>query len=492
MLLCMLDTGFYRHHEALNHLRILAEWDFVHGDSITENQPGQDSLNQDEHGTITLSTVGGFKEGNLIGPAYGALFALAKTEWVPSETQIEEDWWTQGIEWADSLGAEVVSSSLGYTDWYTYEWMNGDSCVTTIAADIAASKGIVVCNAMGNQGNYQGSIIAPADADSILAVGAVDSSGNLAGFSSIGPTYDGRTKPEVVAQGAATYCVWPYDSTSYLRASGTSLSTPLIAGVAALVRDAHPEWSAMKVREALLMSASQARSPDNHKGWGIPNALRAINYIVPAVPDSLGVSSLGGGIGLTWRAVVTNQDSTPITDLAGYNIYRRGQGEEYGNTPLNPSVVPSNAYFDSTALAESTYYYTVTAVDTFGFESQRSSQVSGVWTGIAASFPPAALPGRLWLGQGSPNPFSFSTRISFGLPSAPEKGALTKTRVILRIYNALGQFVRTLLSGSLDPGQHLVYWDGRTEDGREARGGVYFCRLEAGDQIRSRRLVVLR
>lgn len=275
IVILMLDTGFRRVHESLQHLHILKEHDFINDDDTTWNQPG-DPEDQDHHGTITLSTIAGYSPGNLIGPAYNAYFLLAKTEDVSDEQPIEEDWWVEGLEWGDSLGAEIVSSSLGYIDWYTYEDLNGDFCVTTVAADLAAQDGILVVNAMGNGGPGPGTLIAPADADSIVAVGAVDSSGEIASFSSRGPTYDGRIKPEVCAQGVATYCAMPGDNPGdYIQASGTSLSTPLVAGLSALLLQIHPEWGPMDIREALISTASQSDNPNNDYGWGIANGFSA-------------------------------------------------------------------------------------------------------------------------------------------------------------------------------------------------------------------------
>ena len=288
VLVCMMDTGYLKEHQAFqladSEGRILAEWDFINNDGNTQNEPG-DPSGQHNHGTYTWSTLGGAADGNLYGPAYGAFFILAKTEDVSMEEPIEEDNWMAGMEWADSIGADVISSSLAYIDWYTYSDLDGNTAVTTQAADIAAERGIVVCNAMGNSGPGSGTLMAPADADSILACGAVDASGYLASFSSRGPTYDGRTKPEVCARGLYTRCADPYDVNGYTSVSGTSLSTPLIGGCAALILSARPYWTPMQVREAMMMTASRADYPDNNYGWGIPDLLAAIQYSFYLIGD---------------------------------------------------------------------------------------------------------------------------------------------------------------------------------------------------------------
>ncbi|UCE06095.1 MAG: S8 family serine peptidase, partial [bacterium] len=292
VLVCMLDTGFRKSHHAFQHLNIVAERDFVMGDDDTQTDYSNMYDYPDDHGTATWSTLAGFLEGKLIGPAFGADFLLAKTEDSRSETPIEEDYWIAGIEWADSLGADVVSSSLGYIHWYTFADMDGNTALCTKAADRAAGLGIVVVNGAGNErGNWWGHIIAPADGDSVISVGAVDRNGNLASFSSPGPTYDGRIKPEVLAMGVRTVCAISYGSPGYSSLSGisslngTSLSTPLVAGVTALLLQIHPEWTPMDVKQALTSTANYNDFPNNYYGWGIVNAVKAskleFSYITP-------------------------------------------------------------------------------------------------------------------------------------------------------------------------------------------------------------------
>ncbi len=270
--LAIFDTGFRKSHEVFApHFaegRVLAEWDFVFNDGNTSNEP-EDWSSAWNHGTYIWSTSAGYKDGIQYGPAYKANYLLAKTEDVRSETPVEEDNWVTALEWADTLGADVVTSSLCYSEWYTYEDFDGNTATITLAANTAAGLGIVVCNAMGNSGSNPGTLLAPSDAFDILAVGAVNSSGTIASFSSRGPTYDGRTKPEVCARGISTACATASSDNSYGSANGTSLSTPLIAGAACLLVQARPSFTPQLIRQALMETADHAAAPDNTYGWGV-------------------------------------------------------------------------------------------------------------------------------------------------------------------------------------------------------------------------------
>jgi serine protease AprX len=290
VLVCMMDVGYHLQHiafqPAINDGRMIAQYDFINNDDNTDYDESQDTPTQANHGTLTWSTLGGQASGSLYGPAYLADFCLAKTEDVSSEHHSEEDNWAAGAEWADSLGARVISASLGYRydmDYpdqdYPYEWMNGDSTIVAQAADLAASRGITVATAQGNDGYYgAGSLISPADADSVIACGAVMESDEITTFSAIGPTYDGRIKPEVCALGQGTACADPNNMNGFTWASGTSLSTPLVGGACGVLLSAHPNWTPMMVREALMMTATDPDNPDNDYGWGIINVGRALFY----------------------------------------------------------------------------------------------------------------------------------------------------------------------------------------------------------------------
>ncbi len=293
VLICLLDSGFNLSHEAFSEIKIVAERDFIQNDSNTANEPG-DTVVQDRHGTMVLGVLAGYHEGDLIGPAWGAEYILAKTENLKFEKQIEEDTWIKGLEWADSVGADIVSSSLGYTDWYAKEDFDGETALCTRAADSAASRGIIIINAMGNNGSMgDTTLIAPADADSIIAVGSVDRYRTIAWSSSRGPTADGRIKPEVVAQGEGVHTVDPEENGKYAQFSGTSFAAPLIAGLCAQLLDLNPAFSAMELRNALISTATKSNSPDNSYGYGIAQGLKASGLQSPEYFESVTVLDFG-------------------------------------------------------------------------------------------------------------------------------------------------------------------------------------------------------
>ncbi|MFP4459174.1 MAG: S8 family serine peptidase [Candidatus Zixiibacteriota bacterium] len=271
IILAMFDTGFRTSHEAFRESNIIAEHDFVEGDSLTSTPESAWG-----HGTSTWGAAAGKFPGELYGPGFGTDIILARTEDRAGEYIGEEDNWAAAIMWAESLGTDIVSSSLGYHDWYTPEDMNGDSCITTRAADIAASLGVLVVNANGNSGYGVTTIVAPADADSILAIGAVSSDSMVASFSSRGPTADGRIKPDLCARGMGTRCARSGSDFDLGSGNGTSLATPLISGACAALWQAHPDYSPMDIIELLKNNANNKFVPDNDYGWGIPNFSAAI------------------------------------------------------------------------------------------------------------------------------------------------------------------------------------------------------------------------
>ena len=233
-----------------------------------------------KHGTSVLSCMGSYVSGQLVGTAPKADYWLLRSEVGESESILEEYYWVSAAEFADSIGADLINSSLGYTTFdnpltnHTYADMDGNTTVVTIGADKAAEKGILVVNSAGNSGQDSwGYIGAPADGDSVFTIGAVGSDGVRAGFSSLGPTYDRRIKPTVSATGLGSAIFYPnYPSPPTLGyGNGTSFSSPITCGITACLWQALPDYSNMDIIEAIKATASQASQPDSLLGWGIPN-----------------------------------------------------------------------------------------------------------------------------------------------------------------------------------------------------------------------------
>lgn len=318
----MLDSGFNRTHVAFNEpghvLTVVAEWDFVMNDGNTAPQTG-DYAGQANHGTMTLSCIGAYKPGQLVGGAYDASFVLAKTEDTSQEVPAEEDDYVAGIEFIESNGADMATSSLGYIDWYTQAQLNGLTAVTTVAVNIATNNGLHFCTAAGNE--YHDSnpavshLIAPADAFKVITCGAVDSSGGIAYFSSDGPTADGRVKPEVLARGVSAAVVSTSSTTGYTTADGTSFSTPLTACAIACLIQARPYWTVDQMRQHVFETADYYVANGTHdplyiRGYGIINALGAYNSgpNPPAAQDVITTTAVSVGTTIT---LVANDDGQP-------------------------------------------------------------------------------------------------------------------------------------------------------------------------------------
>ncbi len=294
MLIGVLDAGFagVEYLRAFERLRqegrIKATHNFV--------DPTQDVYRFSSHGCYVLSTMAAEVEGLMVGTAPRASYALLVTEDVSVELLVEEDNWVAGAEFADSIGVDVCNTSLGYTTFddssmnHHYYEMDGNTTLITRAADLAASKGMLMVNSAGNSGNSNWHYIgAPADGDSVLAVGAVNKDSIPADFSSYGPAFDGDIKPNVAALGWDTY-LWAFDD-SVRTGSGTSFSSPIIAGMAACLWQAFPEKNNMDIFRAIERSGSQYEHPDDRVGYGIPNFSEAAFYLAGGadakVKDSL-------------------------------------------------------------------------------------------------------------------------------------------------------------------------------------------------------------
>lgn len=335
MVIAVIDAGFFNADNMIvfdslrNQNRLLGTWDFVDNN----NQVYDDHA----HGSFVLSIMAGNWPGNIVGTAPHASYWLLRSEYAPTETLMEEFYWAAAAEFADSAGADIINSSLGYYEFdnpaqnHTYADMNGKTTPVSRAAAAAASKGIIVCNSAGNEGasnwNY---IIAPADADSIISVGAVDDQMNYSWFSSNGPTSDGRVKPTVAAQGQGTF-VADLSNNGVFAGNGTSFSSPVIAGMMACLWQCNPNATNLQVIEALKQSASQFSNPDTNLGYGIPNLpiacqiLASLSVAENDHPGSLIINQnpFSSSLDIAYYSDFSHALQMLITDLSGKTVFSK-------------------------------------------------------------------------------------------------------------------------------------------------------------------------
>ena len=356
--IAQLDAGYY-HVDRLpafssmwQNNQILGTRDFV--------IPGSSPFEGHPHGMVVLSIMAGNLPGELIGSAPDASFWLLRSEDTGSEYPIEEDNWASAAEFADSAGADVINSSLGYSQFdddsmnLTYADMDGNTARITRAADIASSKGMVVVTSAGNLGASNWHYIsAPADADSVLAVGAIDANGNIAGFSSRGPTADLRIKPDVVGVGKGT---WMADFTSGIRqGNGTSLSAPIITGLVACLWQANRSATSRQIVNAVKESSDRFSQPDNDYGYGIPDFSLAHVLLTHEEPGSplqgklfVYPNPFRSELYLVFPAPVDDEVDVTLFDLTGKEVF-------HSIIPAFPGRNYINIDFDNTSLSTGVY-----------------------------------------------------------------------------------------------------------------------------------------
>lgn len=286
MIVAILDGGFVGadEHECFDNMReegrLLGVRDFVYASTSV--------YSQSSHGTSCLSTMAAYVPNTFVGTAPKASYFLIHTEDGYSENIVEEYNWVSGAELADSIGADICSTSLGYIDFDMSQWdhpfehYDGHTAPMSIGAEIAASRGMVCLNAAGNEGdswNGECTLGIPADAEHILTVGAVNGSGNRAYFSSVGPTYDGRIKPDVMAMGEGTYVASGWDSHDYYNGDGTSFATPVLAGAVTCLRQFNPYASVEEFCDIIRQCSNRADNPDIRYGYGIPDLSKAMELL---------------------------------------------------------------------------------------------------------------------------------------------------------------------------------------------------------------------
>lgn len=497
VILGLLDTGFRRTIPALQSRNVIAERDFIQGDNNTANE-GNDASSQDSHGTHVFTIAGGYAPGNIIGPAFGAKFLLAKTEYVPTETNAEEDNYAAALEWMEAQGVHITSSSLGYSTFdpgqtsYTYQQMDGKTTIVARAANLAFERGVTTLTSAGNEGssawgatfggNTFGKITSPADAFNIISVGAVTSANEVTTFSSRGPASDGRIKPEIVAQGSNV--VYGNVAGGYSSGGGTSYAAPIAAGVAALLKSAFPHLTNKQIRQIMLESGDNVAAPDNNRGYGLISAKKAVGYpnisFINNQPVINKAFILDGGV---------NENTI--------RIFYRDEGQSF----QQGTMTKKNSYaytFDvpaSIANKNIEFYFTYQDNGGNSFREPASSNFrvkSGSWaidnvlTDIDET---EGIPSQFSLSQNYPNPFNPVTNISYSLPS--------EAFVTLKVFDLLGREVVTLVNDFQKPGIYNSQFTIRQNNGGQVHNsqfssGVYIYTLKAGNFVQSKKMIVLK
>lgn len=476
----LIDAGFKTSDiSALEQTTVIDRYDFIQNDNVTENESGE-IIGQDNHGTAVFSVCGGFEDGELIGPAFGAGFLLAKTENVAYERNVEEDNFAAACEWMESKGANIVSSSLGYSEFdfgensYTYSDMDGKTAVTTKAYNKLFDLGVITIASAGNEGNKSWKYIAsPGDAPGCITVGSVTSQNVASAFSSFGPASDGRLKPEISAMGSSVYLMG--SSGKYAFASGTSFSTPIVAGITGQLVSVFPHITNGQVRHIIMNSGDHPGQHDLQKGYGLLSAKRVIEH--PNLENLSGIFRLH-------KAFV---DSNGIKSGSGkVHIIENGNEEVFN---LQNGSKDYKFYIDLQDYNNSDLeiYFTYTdnqnnltrepAVDNYKLKYGELNFTSVEKENIENEYPESFV-----LNQNYPNPFNPSTTISY---SIPEEG-----NVKLEIFDVLGQKVKTLINRYQSVGSYEIKV--KAVDLKNLSSGVYFYRLTINGSSQTKRMVLLR
>lgn len=444
MTIAVLDAGFFNYtslkafDSANLNGQIKSTWDFVNREaSVTEDHP---------HGMQCLSTIVANIPGQFIGKAPKANFHLFRTEDAATEFPIEEFNWVCGAERTDSLGCEVISSSLGYYDFdnaslnYVYANMNGNITISAIGADLCAKKGVLIFNAAGNEGtNAWHYLITPSDADSVVCVGAVSAAGAVGSFSSYGPSSDGQIKPDVASVGVSALVQSTANTVG--TSNGTSFATPNMAGLGTCLWQGFPEYNNMKIIDALRRASHKYATPDDRVGYGIPNMKLAFSNLLVEYATSTSTVN---------NCRVTVSWNTKDVGAMRYEVERKAPGEtsftkiadvsaQAGDILANKSYQYNN---DLTAGSTGSFSYRIrqvidTNASTFTAVYIDTTTVSVSSCVVTATNDPNGIKKAVWV---QPNPAAGST-----VTLAVETSTAI-TNMLVLVYDAKGSVVMRLQS----------------------------------------------
>jgi serine protease AprX len=494
------DAGYQNlNHEAFTTypMKIIRKKDFQTGDTVT--------LASHSHGQATLSLVGGYKPGSLISPAFASKYILCRTEVDPTETPVEMDNWAAAAQWVDSLGADVITSSLGYLTFdapytsYTWQDMNGYTLLITRAADYAVYKGICVSNSAGNDGlnTSHNTLGGPADGDSVITIGALNTDGTRASYSSVGPTTDppGRFKPDVMSQGTSNQVA---TSTGYSTfGSGTSWACPMAAGVMACVLSANKNLTPIQIRGILRKFASNNTSPNNLIGWGTIDAeksvdsARKLDNTNPVILHTQPFTSTTNTGIITVKAKITDNGIIRYTrsNEAPRIYYRKNTGSGWSAyTSANYTTTNLDTFYfqiTGSTLGTTVQYYF--AAQDIALPTPKMATLPAGGSGVnppGTTAPTTAfqyvvgttsiteigsgLPKEFKLYNNYPNPFNPSTEIKFDLAKS--------SLVTLKVFDLNGRLIKELINQNLIAGSYRTKFEAAV-----LSSGVYFYQLTAGD-----------
>jgi serine protease AprX len=478
----ILDNGFnWKTVKAISSRNIIKEYDYVGKDSDVSNANG--------HGTAVFSMLGGYEPGKVMGPSFDSQFYLARTEDDAGESKAEEDNYAKALEDMEAAGVQIISSSLGYTEFnnsatsYSYKDMNGNTAISTKAVNLAFQRGIFLFASAGNDGAKAWHYIsAPADAYNVMTVGSVNKYNTLSAFSSRGPTYDGRIKPEIVAMGEGN----SYAETggTYGSGSGTSYSCPIAAGIAGLLKSCWPHLTNMQMRKIFIESGDNTASPNNDRGYGLISAKKVIAYPnLQLVGSSYQLNKIfvnPGGV---------NSSTVKFNYKIGSGSFQSAAMNYDGTLKYNytmPAASNGTAaefYFEF----NNTVGIAVREPASTNYKFSYGSLLidNNIITDIKSN---PVIPAEFSLSQNYPNPFNPTTTLNYSVPNVETGHASSLLQhIILKVYDLLGREITTLVNEQKSPGIYQV-----TFNGAGLPSGIYFYTLNAGGFVQTKKMLLMK